>query len=126
MFMERTLGGYKTAIDRLDDQIPSDGKVKQYWKKPKLEKYRRAVNVIHDIFNNGLMNRGKELKLLGLQKYELALDRYDSRGELIRPADWDRVEDRVAEKFIPILEDAINETFGLVYLLTVKHNRGKL
>ena len=72
------------------------------------------------------MNRGKELKLLGLQKHELALDKYNSRGEHIWPADWDRVEDRVAEKFIPIIEDAINETFGLVYLLTVKHNRGNI
>ena len=79
---------------------------------PKKTKFRKAQNVVYDIFNNGLMNRGKSLKVLGLKKYDLALDEY--RGcQLIYPARWDQVDRVVEEAFTPIVMAAAQEQ-GLV------------
>ena len=54
----------KTVIEALDDMIPAMGSVKNINKNRCLERFRTAQNVVHDIFNNGLMNRGKQLKVL--------------------------------------------------------------
>jgi len=69
----------------------------------KLEKFRKATLVIYDIFNNGLMNRGNQLRVLGLKVDDLWLP-----NEFNNP-DWDYNEDVVWNAFKPILIDAINE-----------------
>ena len=69
-------------IDKLHELIPLQGPVNNVNKNKSLEKFRKAQNVVHDIFNNGLMNRGRELKVLGLKMYDLPFDQYSSTGEL--------------------------------------------
>ena len=91
------------------DHFPDQGECsKKYTANKELERFRRAQNVVHDIFNNGLMNRGKQLKILGLRKSDMPFpDDYNWRGN------WDRIEEMVEEKFTPIIMEAAKEQ-GLV------------
>ena len=92
-------------LDDFPDQGPCP---KKYTKNKALERFRRAQNVVYDIFNNGLGNRGKQLKILGLRKDDLAFEVW--RGnDCIVPANWDRIEDVVEEKFTPIIMKAARE-----------------
>lgn len=86
------------------DHFPDQGECpKKYTANKELERFRRAQNVVYDIFNNGLYNRGKQLKILGLRKCDMPLpDRYG-------PGNWDRVEEMVEEKFTPIIMKAARE-----------------
>ena len=95
------------------DHFPDQGECpKKYTANKELERFRRAQNVVYDIFNNGLMNRGKQLKILGLRRDDLALEVW--RGnECIARANWDRIEDVVDEKFTPIIMKAAREQ-GLI------------
>ena len=88
--------------------FPASGKVPQHWKHPALEKFRKAQNVVYDIFNNGLGNRGKELKVLGIQKWQLGLAEYRN-GQMIYSARWDQTEQTVESVFTPIIEAAAIE-----------------
>ena len=54
-------------IDPLNELLPMFGMVKNANKNKALEKFRKAQGVAYDIFNNGLINRGKSLKVLGLK-----------------------------------------------------------
>lgn len=96
-------------INKLYDLIPLEGPVNNVNKNKSLEKFRKAQNVVHDIFNNGLMNRGYQLKVLGLKKYNLPFDQYSSNGELWMRANWDRIEEEVCEAFTPIIFAAAKE-----------------
>tara|TARA_E500000178_G_scaffold319363_1_gene341581 strand:- start:9235 stop:9576 length:342 start_codon:yes stop_codon:yes gene_type:complete len=50
--------GFKDLQEKLNELVPFQGKVPQgRSKNKKLEKFRVAQNLIHDLFNNGLMNR---------------------------------------------------------------------
>mgnify|MGYP001474171351 CR=1 FL=1 len=60
-------------IDPLNELIPMFGMVKNANKNKALEKFRKAQGVAYDIFNNGLINKGKSLKVLGLKRYDLPL-----------------------------------------------------
>ena len=93
---------------QLEELIPLEGPVTNVNKNKALEKFRKAQNVVYDIFNNGLMNRGKQLKVLGLMRYDLALEEYRN-GECIMRANWDRVEEVVCEAFTPIIQAAAKE-----------------
>jgi hypothetical protein len=96
------------------DNFPSVGEVSNKKKNPSLEKFRKAQNVVYDIFNNGLGNRGRELRVLGLKKHELALEewcRYS--GRTIRESNWDQINEIVEVAFTPIVMDASREQ-GLI------------
>ena len=93
---------YKELYDALWEKVPATAKVEGNNNK-KLEKFRKATQVIYDIFNNGLMNRGNQLRVLGLKKYELSLP-----NDYSRP-DWDYNEEIIWNAFRPILIDAIVE-----------------
>ena len=55
--------GFKTAVDRLNDLIPIDGKCEYSQSKNKnLEKFRKAQNAMYDLFNNGLCNKKNEFR----------------------------------------------------------------
>mgnify|MGYP001245448178 CR=1 FL=1 len=95
-------------IDPLNDLIPVFGMVKNANKNKALEKFRKAQAVTYDIFNNGLINRGKSLKVLGLKMYELPLEEYRG-GELVMRANWDRIESIVSEALAPIIVRAVKE-----------------
>ena len=98
----------KHLIDPLNDLLPAMGMVKNANKNKWLEKFRKAQNVSYDIFNNGLCNRGKELKVLGLKKYDLPLPEYYGRDSYF-PGNWDRIEFLVSEAFTPIVRAAAIE-----------------
>lgn len=98
----------KPIVEKLDELIPLEGMVSNPVKNKHLEKFRKAQNVVYDIFNNGLMNRGKSLKVLGLMRYDLALEEYRG-GECIMRANWDRVNEVVEEAFTPIVMAAAKE-----------------
>ena len=100
MFCNKNL---TSVVEALNDLIPMEGSVTNPVKNRKLEQYRVAQNVCYDIFNNGLGNKGKSLKCLGLKMYELPLDYYSSNGELIQPANWTRIEEIIE----PIMEKKI-------------------
>lgn len=95
------------------DHFPSQGEVEDKKNNPALEKFRKAQNVVYDIFNNGFMNRGRQWKHLGVPKSDLPFDYYDYAGRLIRPANWKAIEEMVERKFTPIVEAAAKEQ-GLV------------
>ena len=97
----------KSVYDELDGLIPFDGPVCNVNKNKKLEKLRKAANVVHDIFNNGLMNRGKSLKVLGLMKYDLPLPQY--AGGHYYDGNWDRIKEIVEPIFESIILDAAVE-----------------
>lgn len=118
MWMEKTCSDLEIVIDKLQELVPMKGACeKRYTKNKALDRFRRANNVIHDIFNNGLMNRGKELKVLNITKHTLGLSyNMDSK-------DWDNVEKRIAPIYREIVMDAVLEQFGRQAFLDVCHNR---
>jgi len=98
----------KTVVDALNELVPFEGSVKNINKNRCLERFRTAQNVVHDIFNNGLMNRGKQLKVLKLKIWELPLD-YWKGGQLIQPANWTRIKEIVEPKMEKVILDAAKE-----------------
>jgi len=55
--------GFKQLQEKLDELIPMQGSVEfARSKNKKLEKFRVASNLIYDLFNNGLMNRGSHFR----------------------------------------------------------------
>ena len=111
----------KSVYEELDGLIPFDGPVCNVNKNKKLEKLRKAANVVHDIFNNGLMNKGKSLKVLGLMKYDLPLPQY--AGGHYYDGNWDRIKEIVEPIFENIILDAAVEQDISLELIPVQ---GKL
>ena len=112
MWMERTLGDLETVVDLLNERIPMTGPCeKRYTKNKRLDRFRRAQNVVHDIFNNGLMNRGREIRVLDLPLHVSNTDK------------WDIIEDRITQYFRWIIEAAVLEQFGRDGFLKMMHNR---
>ena len=117
MWMERTCGDLEVIIEKLNESIPMSGPCEnRYGKNKKLDRFRRAQNVVHDIFNNGLMNLYQQVSILGVRKRDLPL--YVSNSNK-----WDLVEDRIAEQFRKIVMDAVLEQYGKQGYLDVMHNR---
>ena len=122
MWMEYTCSDLETVIEKLNEMIPLSGPCeKKYTKNKKLDRFRRAQNVIHDIFNNGLCNRGKELKMFkspmggALTSYELGISQNNT--------DWVRIERLLEPQYREIVMDAVLEQFGRQGYLDVAHNR---
>ena len=114
----------ETVVDALNELIPAMGSVKNINKNRCLERFRTAQNVVHDIFNNGLMNRGKQLKVLKLKIWELPLD-YWRGGQLIQPANWTRIQEIVEPKMEKIILDAAKEQ-GIKLELVPSATTGKI
>ena len=117
MWMEKTCGDLEIVIDKLQELVPLKGECeKRYTKNKALDRFRRANNVIHDIFNNGLINRGRELKVLKLRIRDLPI--YSSNIDK-----WDIIEKRIAPIYREIVMAAVLEQFGRQAYLDVCHNR---
>ena len=114
----------KTVVDALNELVPFEGSVTNINKNRCLERFRTAQNVVHDIFNNGLMNRGKQLKVLKLKIWELPLD-YWKGGQLIQPANWTRIKEIVEPKMEKIILDAAKEQ-GIKLELVPSATTGKI
>lgn len=117
MWMEKTCSDLEIVIDKLQELVPMSGPCeKRYTKNKALDRFRRANNVIHDIFNNGLMNRGRELKVLNLRVRDLPI--WSSNSDK-----WDIIERRIEPVYREIVMDAVLEQFGRQAFLDVCHNR---
>ena len=114
----------ETVVDALNEMLPAWGSVTNINKNRCLERFRTAQNVVHDIFNNGLGNRGKQLKVLKLKIWELPLDYYRG-GELIQPANWTRIQEIVEPKMEKIILDAAKEQ-GIKLELVPSATTGKI
>lgn len=55
-------GTHQDKADKLQKLIPMSGSVSDPKKNPKLERFRKAVNVYYDIFNNGGINKSRYVK----------------------------------------------------------------
>ena len=114
----------ESVYNELADMIPAIGTVVNPVKNKKLDQLRKAINVVHDIFNNGLGNKGKSLKCLGLKMYELPLEQYRG-GELVMRANWDRIKEIIE----PIMEKKILDAAveqGIKMKLVPNTTTGKL
>lgn len=114
--MERTCGDLEDIIEKLNDRVPLNGPCElKYTKNKRLDRFRRAQNVIHDIFNNGLGNLGREAKMFGIPRYE-----FPYPGQ--KNTDWDGVENKLAPLFREIVMDAVLEQYGKDVWLLIMHN----
>ena len=119
MWMEKTCKDLEPWIDALQERVPAFGRCKGFTGSAKsLDRFRRAQNVIHDIFNNGLMNRYRELRVLDKNLRVRDLPIHASNEDK-----WDIVEERVAPHFRIIVENAVFEQFGRDEYLRMMHNR---
>ncbi len=117
MWMHRTCGDLEDIIEKLNDRVPFQGPCElKNTKNRRLDRFRRAQNVIHDIFNNGLGNLGRQAQMFGIPRWQLPYP-----GQ--KGTDWDRVEDTLAPIFREIVMDAVLEQFGQDGYLKVCHNR---
>ena len=100
--------GFKHLFDQLCEKLPLMGSVENPRSTNKnLEKFRKAQNVIYDLFNNGLCNRRTEYRnMFG----EVPIPGY---GHEIGKIRWSQVEDEVEANFTPIIIEAAKEQ-GLV------------
>ena len=119
-----TNNNLESVVNKLNDMLPAWGSVTNINKNRCLERFRTAQNVVHDIFNNGLGNRGKQLKVLKLKIWELPLD-YWRGGELIQPANWTRIQEIVEPKMEKIILDAAKEQ-GIKLELVPDTETGKI
>ena len=102
----------KELAVKLTELIPLQGSVENPRKNRHLEKFRKAQNVVYDVFNNGLCNRGSEInRVLGVKARDLNLPKYTYGN--YHAGNWDQVEELVEEKFTPIVMNAAKEQ-GLV------------
>ena len=124
MWMERTCSDLENVIDQLFERVPAQGRCEfPNSKNKRLDRFRRSLNLIHDLFNNGLGNRR------GQWKYTMEIDppihthleayRYRIRQDAKY---WENIEDRVAPIFRNIVMDAVLEQFGKDVWLKVMHN----
>ena len=119
MWMEKTCSDLEIVIDKLNELVPMTGACeKRYTKNKRLDRFRRAQNVIHDIFNNGLMNRGKEIRVLSSDLRVRDLPIHASNSDK-----WDIIEKRLEPLYREIVMDAVLEQFGRQAFLDVCHNR---
>lgn len=93
-------GKFQMLYDHLNSLIPAEGACeKPRGANRKLDKLRRAANAYYDIFNNGGMNRGAEIR----HHFGVAMSHYRiGRGREQR-TQWARI----AAKVDPIMDDII-------------------
>lgn len=124
MWMERTCSDLENVIDQLFERVPMQGRCEfPNSKNKKLDRFRRALNVIHDLFNNGLGNRRDQWVYTMKTPVPIATHHEVYRyGILTDKKYWDNIEDRVAPAFRDIVMEAVLEQFGKDVWLKVMHN----
>ena len=98
--------GFKHLADKLNEMIPLEGSVENPRSTNKnLEKFRKAQNVIYDLFNNALCNRRTEYRnMFG----SVPIPGYGHQYS-ISNIRWSQVEDEVEANFTPIILAAAKE-----------------
>ena len=124
MFMERTCSDLENMIDQLDERVPVQGRCEfPNSKNKKLDRFRRAQNVIYDLFNNGLGNRRDQWVYTMKMAVPIATHNEVYRYGIRTDAEyWNNIEDRVAPAFREIIMEAVLEQFGKDVWLKVMHN----
>ena len=90
--------GFKTAVDKLNELLPFEGRCESPMSKNKhLEKFRRAQNAAYDLFNNGLCNYQRLFKDIYGWSVGYRETSYANRMT------WSHWEDRVEEVLTPII-----------------------
>ena len=96
--------GFKTAVDKLNNLLPIEGRVEYSQSKNKnLEKFRKAQNAMYDLFNNGLCNK----RSLFQNIYGWSVGVRDTNHAT--KMTWSQWEDRVEEVLTPIMLEAAKE-----------------
>lgn len=109
MWMQDYIGDLEPIVNQLHERIPLQGACEfPRSKNKKLDKFRRAQNVVYDLFNNGLMNRrGQWKQTMGTV---VPIPSYRMQYHIRQDADyWDRIERRVAPTMRAIILDAAEE-----------------
>jgi len=98
--------GFKKLADQLNELLPLQGRVQFSRSKNKqLEKFRKAQNLLYDLFNNALMNRRSEFKsFFGFVPINTSRYSYPVTAER-----WTQVENEMAEHMNEIIFDAAAE-----------------
>lgn len=101
-----TNSGFKYLSDQLNELIPFQGRCENPMSKNKqLEKFRKAQNLLYDLFNNALMNRRSEFKsFFGFVPINTSRYSYPVTAER-----WTQVENEMAEHMNEIIFDAAAE-----------------
>tara|TARA_Y100000992_G_C21273909_1_gene498714 strand:- start:4101 stop:4445 length:345 start_codon:yes stop_codon:yes gene_type:complete len=93
--------GFETLRNQLDDLVPLSGRCKNPRStNKKLDKFRVAQNLIHDLFNNGLCNRKAHFR----QFFGWAPIGFDFHIN-----EWKRFEEELEPTFTQIIQEAANE-----------------
>ena len=96
--------GFKTAVDKLNELLPFEGKCEYPMSKNKhLEKFRRAQNAAYDLFNNGLCN--KRSLFQNIYGWSVGV-RETSYAQKMT---WSHWENKVEEVLTPIIIAAAKE-----------------
>ena len=98
--------GFSHLVEQLNEMLPLMGKCENArTTNKKLDKFRRAQNVIYDLFNNGLGNRRSEYRrMFG----DVPLPGIRSQ-HYISALRWSQIEDEVEQNFTPIIIEAAKE-----------------
>ena len=96
--------GFKTAVDRLNNLLPIEGRVEYSQSKNKnLEKFRKAQNAMYDLFNNGLGNQRALFKnIFGWAPTQSSVHHASN-------ITWNDWENAVEEVLTPIMQEAAKE-----------------
>ena len=95
--------GFEELREKLDDLVPLRGRCEFPQSKNKhLDRFRRAQNLLHDLFNNGLGNRRQEFrKFFGYAPIS-------PRG-YVSKVRWEQIELEFEPIFTKIMQDAARE-----------------
>ena len=97
----------KDVQEKLWDLIPTSGSCESPRSKNKnLDKFRRAANLAHDLFNNGLMNRrGDFKKFFGF----VPIPTREPYAGYFNRERWDEIELRMEKEITPLILAAAKE-----------------
>ena len=95
--------GFEELREKLNDLVPLQGRCEFSQSKNKhLDRFRRAQNLLYDLFNNGLGNRRQEFrKFFGYAPVS-------PRGHISRVR-WEQIEQEFEPIFTNIMQDAARE-----------------
>jgi len=98
--------GFQNIVDQLNDRLPFEGRVeKSRSSNKKLEKFRIAQNLLHDLFNNALGNKRAHFKtFFGFVPINTSQYSYPVTADR-----WTQVENEMSELMIDIIFNAAYE-----------------
>jgi len=113
------MGTFQSAAKALNKLIPAEGSVANpRSKNKKLEKFRKASNAYHDLYNNGLCNRADEFRRVfgfGATRYRYAFGRFYTTAYLRTEEQMDAIVAAAAlEQGIELVEDYPQEKLETV------------